>query len=67
MLIAKFKILSLNEDVVKVFTQFFDLFSLSHRPAIPDMLIAATAINYNITLYTLNKKDFHFIPGIDLL
>ncbi len=66
-LIAKFKILTLNEDVVRTFTQFFDQFSLSHRPSIPDMLIAATAINYNISLYTLNKKDFHFIPSIQLI
>ena len=66
-LIAKFNILALNEDVVKTFTQFFDEFSLSHRPSIPDMLIAATAINYNIPLFTLNKKDFHFMPAIQLI
>ena len=66
-LVAKFSILSLNEDVVKTFSQFFDEFSLSHRPSIPDMLIGATAINYNIPLYTLNKKDFQFIPEIQLI
>jgi predicted nucleic acid-binding protein len=66
-LIAKFNLLSLNEDVVQTFTDFFDQFSISHRPSIPDMLIAAAAINYNIPLYTHNKRDFQFIPGIQFI
>ena len=48
----------------------FDLmvkFSLSHRLALPDALIAATALDYDIKLYTLNLKDFRYIPGIKLL
>jgi len=41
-------------------------YALSHRLTVPDALIAATAIQYNLSLYTLNVKDFHFIPGIQL-
>jgi len=41
-------------------------YSLSHRPSIPDMLIAATAVNDNFELYTLNTKDFKFIPNMRL-
>lgn len=47
----------------------FDLmvkYSLSHRLSLPDGLIAATALNYDIPIYTLNKKDFKFITGLKL-
>ena len=42
------------------------LYSLSHKLSIPDALIAATALNYDIELYTYNIKDFRFIDGIKL-
>jgi predicted nucleic acid-binding protein len=41
-------------------------YSLSHKASIPVMLIAATAIANNIELYTLNTKDFKFIPELSL-
>lgn len=41
-------------------------YSLSHKLSLPDALIAATAIFHNIPLYTLNTKDFKFIPKIKL-
>ncbi len=66
-LIGKFGVLSLNEGVADKFVEIFDEFSLSHRPTVPDMLIAAAALHYNTPLYTLNRKDFHFIAGINLL
>ncbi|NCA86754.1 MAG: type II toxin-antitoxin system VapC family toxin [Clostridia bacterium] len=34
---------------------------------LPDILIAATALNYNLPLKTLNTKDFDFIREITLL
>lgn len=39
---------------------------LSHKPFIGDMFIAATALHFDIELYTLNQKDFHFIPELKL-
>ncbi|SNX43599.1 hypothetical protein SAMN05421731_101641 [Acinetobacter puyangensis] len=39
---------------------------LSHKLSLADALIAATAIEQNMILYTLNYKDFHFIEGIKL-
>ncbi|MFI5134902.1 MAG: type II toxin-antitoxin system VapC family toxin [Chitinophagales bacterium] len=49
------------------FTSLFEKYCLSHRPSIPDMLIAATAISYDIELFTLNTKDFRFIHGLKLM
>ena len=39
---------------------------LSHKLAIPDALIAATALVNSISLYTLNAKDFRFIEGLTI-
>lgn len=48
------------------FLQLMETYSLSHRISIPDALIAATAIELDIYLYTLNKKDFKFIKDLSL-
>lgn len=36
------------------------------RPKLPDCLIAATALCNNGRLYTLNRKDFDYIDGVNL-
>ncbi|WP_205879018.1 type II toxin-antitoxin system VapC family toxin [Leptolyngbya sp. BC1307] len=48
------------------FIQLMEEYSLSHKLAIPDALIAATALVNDISLYTLNIKDFRFIEGLTL-
>lgn len=42
------------------------MFKLNHGLQIPDEIIGATAIVYNIPLYTYNIKDFSFMPNIDI-
>jgi predicted nucleic acid-binding protein len=39
---------------------------LSYGLQIPDAIIGATAIVYQIPLYTYNVRDFDFLPGIIL-
>ncbi len=41
-------------------------YTLSHKLSLPDALIAATALHYNMALYTLNVKDFKFIKEVRL-
>ena len=43
-----------------------EAFKLSHGLQIPDAIIGATAIIYNIPLYTYNIKDFNFMPNINI-
>ncbi|MGH8556604.1 MAG: type II toxin-antitoxin system VapC family toxin [Methylococcales bacterium] len=52
-------------DISDLFIRLIANYS-RHRPSIPDMLIAATAITHDLELSTLNTKDFKFIPGMRL-
>lgn len=37
------------------------------RPRALDLLIAATAIEYKLTLVTRNRADYHDIPGLTMI
>ncbi|MCA9917207.1 MAG: type II toxin-antitoxin system VapC family toxin [Anaerolineales bacterium] len=56
----------LDAAVSNQFLQLMETYSLSHKLSIPDALIAATALVHNLELFTLNLKDFRFIPGLTL-
>jgi predicted nucleic acid-binding protein len=56
----------LNIAISALFIELMSRYSLSHKVSIPDMLIAATAISHELELYTLNTKDFKFIPELNL-
>jgi len=56
----------LNDVISTLFIELMSRYSLSHKVSIPDMLIAATAISHELELYTLNTKDFKFIPELNL-
>lgn len=58
--------LHIDEAVSKRFERLMENYSLSHRLAIPDALIAATAIERGLPLYTLNVRDFRFVEEIQL-
>ena len=56
----------LDSDISERFLALLEEYALSHRLSVPDALIAATAISQNIPLYTLNLKDFQFLPDLQL-
>ncbi len=59
-------LLNINDLISRKFIELMLKYSKSHGLAVPDALIAATAIVSNIKLYTLNVKDFRFIDGLNL-
>lgn len=65
--ISLFEVIELSENISSISTELIFEYAKSHNLAIPDSLIAATAINYNLKLYTLNLKDFRFIDGLELI
>ena len=58
--------LHISEGVCKTFLDLMARYALSHKPSIPDLFIAATALYYEVPLFTLNNKDFRFIQGLVL-
>ncbi|MGZ0080565.1 PIN domain-containing protein [Methylomonas sp. YC3] len=56
----------LNPAISSLFIDLMRRYSLSHKASVPDMLIAATALSHDVALYTLNTKDFKFIPDLNL-
>lgn len=58
--------LEIDNKTCRTFLDLISTYALSHRLAVPDGFIAATAIAYDIELFTLNKKDFKFIEGLNL-
>lgn len=59
-------VLHINEEVSEMAVNLVEKYCLSHKLDIEDALIAATAIYYDIELFTLNVKDFKFIPELKL-
>jgi len=62
-----FHIIEVNENISSISTELIFEYAKSHNLAIPDSLIAATAISINSKLLTLNLKDFRYIDGLMLL
>lgn len=65
--IKNYTSLAVNENISNIFIKHYRAFALSHRPGIADMLIAATALYYNLSVYTHNRRHFQFIPNIQLI
>ena len=59
-------VLPIESGISILTVNLVEKYSLSHKLSLPDALIAATALYHNIPLYTLNTKDFKFIPKIKL-
>jgi predicted nucleic acid-binding protein len=62
----KLTVLTILPQISKMAVDLVKQYCLSHKLKLPDAQIAATAIYHNIELYTLNVKDFIFIPKIKL-
>ena len=58
------KQISLDEEISKRFLALLEQYALSHKLSVPDALIAATALSHHLPIYTLNIKDFRFIPDL---
>ncbi len=64
--LKSFNLLVINEEISKIALELIEKYSKSHGLEIPDALIAATSIYYDLPLLTYNKKDFKYIEGLQL-
>ena len=63
-LIGRFGIYHTDKNVSKRFLHL--MYEHGQAMSIPDGLIAATALEMGVELYTYNSKDFDFIDGLRL-
>jgi predicted nucleic acid-binding protein len=63
----QFHCLTLNQDISNLAIELMQRYYLSHGLMIPDALIAATAIGYDIGLLSKNQRDYCFIESLNLL
>ena len=61
-----FRLLNIQQDILDLATQYIRDYRLSHSLALPDAVIGATAVIYQVPLLTYNRKDFRFLPKIQL-
>ena len=59
-------ILPISSKISALAVELVKQYCLSHKLKLPDAQIAATALFYDATLLTLNRKDFAFIPNLKL-
>jgi len=64
--LSQYNVLHFNEDVSRTAVGLVNKYKLSHNLQIPDAIIGAMSVVYNLELLTYNIKDFKFIPGIRL-
>ena len=58
--------LPITATVSHVAFQLMESFYLSHGLILPDALIAATALEHDLTLYTRNIRHFRMIPQLKI-
>ena len=61
------KFYPLTNDIAQKAIGLIDTYSNSHGLLLADAMIAATALENNLTLITYNKKHFQFIKDLKLL
>ena len=58
--------LPVTATISQVAFQLMESFYLSHGLTLPDALIAATAMEHDLTLYTRNTRHFRMIPELKI-
>ncbi|MEX0980870.1 MAG: type II toxin-antitoxin system VapC family toxin [Bacteroidales bacterium] len=59
-------VIEIDKNICDTFMDIMYKYVLSHKLALPDGFIAASAIAQGIELYTLNIRDYSFIKGLKL-
>ena len=62
----KLIVLTIFPTISKLAVDLVKQYCLSHKLKLPDAQIAATALFHNAELFTLNRKDFVYIPNLKL-
>ena len=64
---SDFEIVEISEAISARARNLIEKFTKSHGLLIPDALIAASALELQMPLFTANIRDFRFIPDLSLV
>ncbi len=62
--LSNFSQISIDNQIIDKTIELVFQYRLSHGLFINDAILAATCLEYKIPLYTLNTKDFKYIPDL---
>ena len=65
--LQSFALIEIDPAIDSIHRNLIERYSLSHRLGIQDAFVAATALQGEHYLFTLNRKDFSFIEGLRLI
>jgi len=65
--LSDLEMIPVNRDANKIFSTLIKKYHLSHNIKIADAFIAAICLTFDFSLFTLNTKDFKFIPNLKLV
>jgi predicted nucleic acid-binding protein len=65
--LQRFTVWPVSANISRTALQLMESFFLSHGLVIPDALIAATALEYGLSLYTRNSRHFQMIPTLSVV
>lgn len=65
--LRRFAVRGLSEPIGSIGTSLMRRYRLGHGLLLPDALIAATALEHEVTLYTKNVRHFRMIPGLTVV
>ena len=64
--VRQFNVALIDDVITETAIQLLKDYKLSHGLALPDAIIAATAVVLQFRLYTYNIKHYKFIAGLSL-
>lgn len=59
-----YSVIHLNTEISNLTLQLYSIHSVQKQMKVADLLIAATALHYDLYLYTDNKKHYRFIKQL---
>jgi len=65
--LKRFEIIDVSTSISQKSVGLFKNYRLSHGVMIADMLIAATALEFECSFLSKNQKDFRFIADLNLI
>ena len=66
-ILKQYILVPIDYSISNIFATLCEKFTLCHSSGIPDTLIAATALHYNLPLLSINQKHFKHRPNLILV